>query len=81
MSTRNIDAAKACLQFGADSAPALRKAIAQEEYRANTIAENAAYDKADPQFDYKKSETLIQEERAEERDGQAMVELLKSAMK
>jgi len=80
VSTRNIDAAKSCLQFGADPAPALRKAIAQEEYRASTISENAAYDKANPQFDYKKSERLIQEERAEDRDSQAMVKLLKSAM-
>jgi ankyrin repeat protein len=80
VSTRNIDAAKACLQFGADPTPALRKAIAQEEYRANTIAENEAYDKAKPQSNYKKSETLIEEEMAEERDSQAMVNLLKSAL-
>lgn len=53
---RNIDAAKLCLQFGADPAPGLRKAIAEEEYRANTIAEDAAYFESRPESSYKKSE-------------------------
>lgn len=77
---RNIDAAKACLQFGADPAPGLREAIAQEEYRTNTIAENAAYFESRPELSYIKSEKEVKKERAEEREGQEMVALLKSAM-
>lgn len=77
---RNIEAAKACLQFGADPAPALRKAIEREAYRADRIAEDAAYHESDPQWSNKKSKSLIERERAEERDSQAMVKLLNSAM-
>lgn len=77
---RNIDAAKACLQFGADPAPGLREAIAQEEYRANTIAENAAYFESRPELSYEKSEKEVKKERAEERESQGMVTLLKNAM-
>jgi hypothetical protein len=78
VSTGNIDAAKACLRCGADPAPALRKAIEQEEYRANRIAEDAAYDKING---YEKSERWIESDSAEERESQAMVNLLKSAVK
>jgi ankyrin repeat protein len=77
---RNIDASKACLHFGADPAPALHRAIAQEEYKANTIAENAAYFESRPEFSYKKSESTAEKEMAEERESQAMVALLRSAM-
>lgn len=77
---RNIDAAGVCLRFGADPAPALRKAIAREEYRANTIAENAAYFASRPDLKYKKSDTQAERERAQERASQAMVAFLKSAM-
>ena len=80
MVTMNTDAAKVCLQFGEDPAPALREAIAQEEDRANRIAENAAYNKGQPHSRCTKSGTLTEKERAEERDSQAMMELLKSAM-
>jgi ankyrin repeat protein len=76
----NIDAAKACLQFGADPAPALREAIAQQEHRANTIAEDAAYLESRPDLSYKKSEETVGKEKAEEQKSQMMVALLKSAM-
>jgi ankyrin repeat protein len=76
--TMNIDAAKTCLTFGADPAPALRKAIEQEEYRAKRFAEDAAYDESKG---YNKSERWIESDRAEERESQAMVRLLKSAVK
>ena len=78
--TRNIEAAKVCLQFGADPAPALRKAIEWEAYRADRIAEGAACHESDPQWSNKKSESLNERQRAEERDSQAMVKLLESAM-
>lgn len=65
---KNLDAAKACLQFGADPAPALRKAIAEEEYRANTIAENAAYSESKSGSSYEKSERQAEKERTEERE-------------
>jgi hypothetical protein len=76
----NIDAAKACLHFGADPAPALHEAIAWEEYRANTIAENAAFLESEPNLSSEKSEETIEKERTEERESQAMVALLRSAM-
>jgi ankyrin repeat protein len=78
--TRNIDAAKLCLLFEADSALALHRAIAQEEYRANTIAENAAYFQSKPEVSYTKSESTVEKERVEERESQAMIALLRSAM-
>jgi hypothetical protein len=77
---KNIDAAKACLRFGADPAPALCKAIEWEEYRVNTVAENAAFRESQSASDYKKSKSQIERERAEERESQAMVALLKSVM-
>lgn len=77
---RNIDAAKACLRFGADPAPALREAIEQEEYRVNAIAENAAFFASRADSSYKKSEKQAERERTEERESQAMVALLKSSM-
>jgi ankyrin repeat protein len=77
---RNIDAAKTCLRFGADPAPALHEAIAQEEYRTSTIAENAAYLESRPEFSYKKSESTFEKEMVEERESQAMVALLRNAM-
>jgi ankyrin repeat protein len=77
---RNIDAAKVCLQYGADPAPALRKAIKWEEYRANSIAESAEYSEKHPESSYKKSETWAEKERTEERESQAIVALLKGAM-
>jgi len=77
---RNIDAAKACLQFGPDPAPALSDAIALEERRANRIAANAAFFENRPEWNYKKSESEIEKEKAEERGSQAMIALLKSVM-
>lgn len=77
---KNIDAAKACLQYGADPTPALREAIEQEEYRANTIAEDAAFQESQPNSSYKRSERQIEKERAEERESQAMIALLRSVM-
>jgi hypothetical protein len=74
------DAAKTCLRFGADPAPALHEAIAQEEYRTSTIAENAAYLESRPEFSYKKSESTFEKEMVEERESQAMVALLRNAM-
>jgi hypothetical protein len=62
----NIEAAKACLQYGADPAPALRKAVEWEEYKVNTIAENGAFRESQSASDYKKSESQIERERAEE---------------
>lgn len=79
--TTNIDAAKACLQSGADPAPALREAIEWEQRRANRIASDAEYDKRNPESSYEKSENEIEKERTEERESQAMVRLLKSAAK
>jgi len=73
---RNIDAAEVCLRYGADPAPALREAIAREEYRANTIADNAAYYASRPESKYKKSDKQVERERT----SQAMVAFLKSAM-
>lgn len=64
------NAANACLQSGADPAHALRKAIAQEEYRASTIAENAAYLENRPESSYKKSEKEVKKEGAEKRASQ-----------
>jgi ankyrin repeat protein len=77
---KNIEAAKACLRFGADPAPALREASEQEEYRANTIAENAAFRESQPGSNCKKSERQIEKERAEERESRAMIALLRSVM-
>jgi ankyrin repeat protein len=80
VSRKNMDAARACLHFGADPAPALHEAIAQEEYRANTLAENAAYFERRPELSYTKSESMIEKEMAEEQESQAIVALLRSAM-
>ncbi|KAM0715506.1 hypothetical protein Q7P37_009004 [Cladosporium fusiforme] len=80
-STTNIDAAKACLQYSPDPAPALREAIEWEERRVHRIMSDAEYDRMHPELSYEKSEEEVEEEKAEERDSQAMVELLKSAVK
>lgn len=80
-STMNIDAAKACLRFGADPAPALSEAIEREERRARRIASDAEYDKKNPESSYEKSEKEIEKGRTEERESQAMVALLKSPLK
>ena len=78
--TRNIDAAKVCLQFGADPAPAWHKAIEQEDYRAKRIAESAAFFESEPELHYKKSQKQVEKEMAEESESQAMITLLKGAM-
>lgn len=77
---RSIDAAKACLQFAADPIPPLREAIEQEEYRVNTIAENAAFLERQPDSSYRKSEKQVERARAEERESRAIIALLKSSM-
>lgn len=79
--TTNIDAAKACLQYGPDPAPALREAVDLEERRADRVASDAEYDRTHPESSYEKSEEEVEKEKAEERRSQAMVELLKSALK
>jgi hypothetical protein len=79
--TTNIDAAKACLQYRPDPAPALREAVALEERRADRVVEDAEYDRTHPESSYEKSEREVEKEKAEERQSQAMVELLKSALK
>jgi hypothetical protein len=79
--TTNIDATKACLQYGPDPAPALREAVALEERRANRVVEDAEYDRTHPESSYEKSEREVEKEKAEEWQSQAMVELLKSALK
>ena len=79
--TRNIDAAKACLQYGPDPAPALRVAIDMEERRAYRVASDAEYDRKHAESGDEKSEEEVEEEKEEERQSQAMVELLKSASK
>lgn len=80
VSKRNIDAAKVCLQSGADPAPALQDAIVLEERRAKRIASNAAFWESRPGSPYKKSEGQLEKERAEERKSQAMIALLESVM-
>lgn len=80
-STTNIDAAKACLQYGPDPTPAFREATEREERRAHRIASDAEYDRRHPESSYEKSDKEVEEENAEERESQAMVELLKSAVK
>jgi hypothetical protein len=80
VSHRNLDAAKACLQFGADPALALREAIELEQHRAYRIADNAAYYESNPWSSYQKSEKEVESERVEERESQAIVALLESAM-
>lgn len=37
----NLEAAKTCLEFGADPAPALAQALEDEERRVELVAENA----------------------------------------
>lgn len=80
MSAKNIDAAKACLRFGADPAPGLYVAIDREERRAHRIAADAEYAAENPESSYRKTEKDLEEERTEEQEGQAMIQLLRSAM-
>jgi ankyrin repeat protein len=80
VSHRNLDAAKACLRFGADPALALCEAVELEEYRAYRVAENPAYFESRPESSYRKSEQEVEKARAEERESQAIVALLERAI-
>jgi ankyrin repeat protein len=76
----NFDAVKVCMEFGADPAPALPRALEQEEGRVDSVARNAAYFERQPDEDVAKDERL-EEKMATERNSKAILEMLRSAMK
>lgn len=72
---QNIEAAKICLQFGADPAHALSEALEQVEAKARSVARVLASNESPSDRDYKE---ILERKRTAERNSRAMVELLRS---
>jgi hypothetical protein len=66
----NVDAAKICLEFGADPAPALQKVLENEEARVQRQSK----------VDHEKDEEDLEEEKAAGQRSKAMMDLLNSAI-
>jgi hypothetical protein len=66
----NFDAAKICLEFGADPAPALQKVLENEEARVQRQSK----------VDHEKDEEDLEEEKAAGQRSKAMMDLLNSAI-
>lgn len=71
----NFQAAQLCLDFGADPAPALHRAIEDEGRRQERIANNAAWDEENG---YTKCESQCRKDRLAEQNAKMMIEMLRS---
>lgn len=76
---QNCDATKLCLEFGADPAPALPRALEQEENRVKSVARATAHFERQPDEDVSK-DGRFEEQRAAERNSKAILDLLRSAI-
>jgi ankyrin repeat protein len=74
---QNIEAAKICLEFGADHAHALPKALEQVEAKMRSVSRVLASNESPSDPDYKE---ILERKLMVERDSRAMVELLRTGI-
>jgi hypothetical protein len=72
----NLEAAEACLEFGADPASALVDAIEDEKERVEIAADNAAFYEDQS---YEEDEASIEERKAAEKSSRSFIDFLTRA--